>query len=164
MFLVSLLLLLSHFHHVWLLVIPWTVAHQAPCPWNSLGKNTGLGCHPLLQGIFLAHGSNLHLLYLLHFKQIILLLRYQGSPLVSVHPSVKNTDFISLIDFSCTSVHCWGFKSHFLETEQGKGSNTCMDYVNKFMHLVQLTEGKRCSKALMNWPSWIYHIYRWSTN
>ena len=23
------------------------------CLWNSLGKNTGVGCHSLLQGIFL---------------------------------------------------------------------------------------------------------------
>ena len=22
------------------------------CPWNSPGKNTGVGCHPLFQGIF----------------------------------------------------------------------------------------------------------------
>ena len=30
---------------------PWTVAHQAPlCPWNVPGKNTGVGCHFLLQG------------------------------------------------------------------------------------------------------------------
>ena len=24
-------------------------AHQAPCPWDSPGKNTGVGCHFLLQ-------------------------------------------------------------------------------------------------------------------
>ena len=27
-------------------------------PWNSLGKSTGVGCHFLLQGIFLTQGSN----------------------------------------------------------------------------------------------------------
>ena len=32
------------------------------CPWHSLGKNTGLGCHFLLQGIFPTQGSNRHLL------------------------------------------------------------------------------------------------------
>ena len=32
------------------------------CPWNSPGKNTGLGCHFLLQGIFPSQGSNLRLL------------------------------------------------------------------------------------------------------
>ena len=38
------------------------------CPWNSPGKNTGEGCHALLQGIFLTQGSNLCLLCLLHWQ------------------------------------------------------------------------------------------------
>ena len=33
------------------------------CPRNSLGKNTRVGCHFLLQGIFLTQGSNLHCLH-----------------------------------------------------------------------------------------------------
>ena len=44
------------------------------CPWNSLGKNTGVGYHPLLQGIFLTQGSNLRLLHLLHCRWILLVL------------------------------------------------------------------------------------------
>ena len=28
------------------------------CPWNSLGKNTGVGSHFILQGIFPTQGSN----------------------------------------------------------------------------------------------------------
>ena len=32
------------------------------CPWDSIGKNTGMGCHALLQGICLTQGSNPHLL------------------------------------------------------------------------------------------------------
>ena len=32
------------------------------CPWDSLGKNTGVGSHSLLQEIFLNQGSNLCLL------------------------------------------------------------------------------------------------------
>ena len=36
------------------------------CPWDSLGKNTGVGCCALLQGIFPTLGVNLHLLSLLH--------------------------------------------------------------------------------------------------
>ena len=31
-------------------------------PWDFPGKNTGVGCHSLLQGIFLTQGSNLGLL------------------------------------------------------------------------------------------------------
>ena len=38
------------------------------CPWDFPGKNTGVGCHFLLQGIFLTQGSNLCLLCLLHWQ------------------------------------------------------------------------------------------------
>ena len=44
-----LLLLLSRFSRVRLCATPQTVAHQAPPPWDSPGKNTGVGCHFLLQ-------------------------------------------------------------------------------------------------------------------
>ena len=44
------------------------------CPWDSLGKNTGVRCHFLLQGIFPIQGSNMHLLCLLHCKWILYLL------------------------------------------------------------------------------------------
>ena len=33
---------------------------------NSPDKHTGVGCHALLQGIFLTHGSNLCLSHFLH--------------------------------------------------------------------------------------------------
>ena len=33
--------------------------HGFICPWDSPGKNTGVGCHFLLQGIFCSKGSNL---------------------------------------------------------------------------------------------------------
>ena len=42
-------------------VTPWTVAHQAPLSVGFPGKNTGVGCHALLQGIFLTRGWNSHL-------------------------------------------------------------------------------------------------------
>ena len=44
-----LLLLLSHFSHVRLCATPQMAAHQLPHPWDSPGKNTGVGCHSLLQ-------------------------------------------------------------------------------------------------------------------
>ena len=37
---------------------PWTIAHQLPYPWDFPDKNTGVGCHAILQRIFLAQGSN----------------------------------------------------------------------------------------------------------
>ena len=47
--LLLLLLLLSRFSRVRLCATPETAAHQAPRPWDSPGKNTGVGCHFLLQ-------------------------------------------------------------------------------------------------------------------
>ena len=38
------------------------------CPWDSPGKNTGVGCHALLQGIFPTQGSNP---YLQHYRRIL---------------------------------------------------------------------------------------------
>ena len=47
------------------------------CPWDSPGKNTGVGCHSLLQGNFPTQGLNPHLL---HCRQILYRLSYQGNP------------------------------------------------------------------------------------
>ena len=41
------------------------------CPWDSPGKNTGVGCHALLQGSKPG---------LLHWRQILYCLSHQGSP------------------------------------------------------------------------------------
>ena len=62
--------------HVQLFAIPWTVAHQTPL-FSSLGNNTGVGCHFLLQGIFLTQGLNPGLL---HCRRILYRLSNQGSP------------------------------------------------------------------------------------
>ena len=60
---------LSCFSRARLFATLWTVAHQAPRPWDSPRKNSGAGCHTLLQGIFLTQGSNPCLLRLLHCRR-----------------------------------------------------------------------------------------------
>ena len=50
------------------------------CPLDSPGKNTGVGCHALLQGIFPTQDLNPHLLCLLHCRQILYPLSHLGSP------------------------------------------------------------------------------------
>ena len=45
--------LVSHFSHVLLFAMLWTIAQQTPPSMGFSAKNTGLGCHSLLQGIFL---------------------------------------------------------------------------------------------------------------
>ena len=56
--------LCSSLSHVWFFVTPWTVQPaRLFCPWDFPGKDTGVGCHLLLQGIFPTQGSNLGLLH-----------------------------------------------------------------------------------------------------
>ena len=53
-------------------ILEWVAAFQPTrllCPWDFPGKDTGVGCHFLLQGIFPTQGSNLGIL---HLRQILL--------------------------------------------------------------------------------------------
>ena len=53
-----------------------TALQDLLCPWDFPGKNTGVGCHFLLQGIFLTQGSNSGVL---HWPEDSLLQNLQGS-------------------------------------------------------------------------------------
>jgi len=44
------------------IVVSNSLRLQALCPWNSSGKNTGVGCLALLQGIFLTQKLNIYIL------------------------------------------------------------------------------------------------------
>ena len=67
---------------VWLFATPWSAAHQAPLSvhGDSPGKNTGVGCHTLLQGIFPIQRLNPGLP---HCRQILYQLSYQRSPKIA---------------------------------------------------------------------------------
>ena len=56
------------------------------CLWDSPGKNTGVGCHVLLQGIFPTQGSNPGLLYC---RRILYHLSHQGS-IHALHANISN--------------------------------------------------------------------------
>ena len=61
------------FTHAWL-------SARIPSPWNFPGKNTGVGCHFFLQGIFPTQGSNPGLFCLLHWQANSLPLCHLGNP------------------------------------------------------------------------------------
>ena len=48
------------------------------CPWKSAGKDTGVGCDSLLQGVFLTQGLNPGQL---HCRQSLYHLSHLGSPI-----------------------------------------------------------------------------------
>ena len=55
-------------------------------PWSFPGKNTGVGCHFLLQGIFPTQGTNPYLLHLLHWHSES---KYQAENTLSVKKNSK---------------------------------------------------------------------------
>ena len=57
--------------------LPGSSVHE-----DSPGKNAGVGCRALLQGVFSTQGSKPHLLCLLHCKRTLYLLSHQGSPML----------------------------------------------------------------------------------
>ena len=63
--------IVSLFSRVQLFVNLWTAASRFFCPWDSPGKNTGVGCHFLLQEIVPTQRMNLCLLQLLHCRQFL---------------------------------------------------------------------------------------------
>ena len=83
------------------------------CPWNSPDKNTGVGCHFLLWGIFLTQGSNPGLLYC---RQILYQLRHHlpfGPPRGrhNLWPGLtRESDFpwrCELLSLSCSENSPW---------------------------------------------------------
>ena len=71
--------------------------YQVPLSMGFPGKNPGVGCHCLLQGIFLTQESNLGLL---HCRQILYHLSYQGS---------KSRSFSGIPLVSVCFSKCWQF-------------------------------------------------------
>ena len=80
------------------------------CPPDSPGKNTGVGCRFLLQGIFLTQGSNPGLL---HCRQILHRLSHQGSPLISYGccNEVPQTGWFKTAEFMFTALEARDPKS-----------------------------------------------------
>ena len=71
--------------------IPTCCAGRSTCPCGSPGKNTGVCCHGLLQGISPNQGWNLCLLCLLHWQVGTLPLAPPGQPFILV-PGGKVTN------------------------------------------------------------------------
>ena len=67
---------LNKHSHIQFFAILWFL-----CPWDSPGKNTGVSCHFLIQGIFPTQGSNP---VIPHYRQILYHLSHQGSPFSQV--------------------------------------------------------------------------------
>ena len=87
-----------------------TVARQALRPWDSPGKNTGVGCHAFFQGIFPTQGWNPCILMspaLLSGFFTWEDLGRQRDP--SANPSSATDPRCVLRDKACLQGHLWGY-------------------------------------------------------
>ena len=69
---------------------PGSAVHE-----DSAGKNTGVGCHSLLQGILLTQGSNPYLLCLVHWQSGYLPLVPTGKPILCLGHSIWDKGLLS---------------------------------------------------------------------
>ena len=84
------------------------------CPRDSPGKNTGVGCHFLLQGIFQTQQSNLGLL---HCRWILYHLGHYGSPPCSL----------------------WGYKAEWIFCSKSRGWAEPMKF--SYTHSINTSHG-----------------------
>ena len=105
--------------HVWLqphgLWPTWLL-----CPWDFPGKNTGVGCHFLLQGIFLTQGLNPHLL---HCKRILNPLNHWGSMCEHRHASISLLTYIYIYNKFILSLYLYLYLLKEWEWEKETGRN-----------------------------------------
>ena len=74
------------------------------CPQDFSGKNTGMGCQFLLQGIFPTQGSNPCLLRLLHWRQILYCWATWEAPYIEILDSIASQFFV-FVQESLTAAH-----------------------------------------------------------
>ena len=84
----------GHFSSVQFFATLWTIGARLSVHWNSPGKNTGVGCHALLQGIFLTQRLNPRLLFLLHWQVGSLPLAPPGKPHMYVSVYLYHLHFL----------------------------------------------------------------------
>ena len=145
-------------------------------PWNFPGKNTGVGCHSLLQGIFLTQGSSLHLL---HCRCILHHLSHQGSHAVVTYVHIILGTIVPDCNFLKDKVSLWyifwqfwhSFVSrnmqHLASTE-----NMLMEWVNGWMSQwcnrswflfwrVVFVRNSHCKKLSFIFSSSVARSYDW---
>ena len=116
----------------------------------SQGKNTGVGCHFLLQGIFLIQGLNLSFL---HCRQILYLLSHTEIQSMGL----QKTGHDWACAHACTHAHthtntlkeCLLWCGICLR-HQGKSTTPiCLDFLSK-----NQKQGTLWKRNLCEWPSW----------
>ena len=116
-----LLCVLSLFSHVRLVQPHGVQSSRLICLWDSPGKNSGVGCHFLLQGMFPTQGSNPRLL---RCKWILYPLSHQGSPGFSHYSSPTRVE--AMLSDTVTGSGCHSvYAQRHRRPQTAKDCDTC---------------------------------------
>ena len=104
---------------------------------NSPGRNTGVGSHFLLQGIFLNQGLNTCLLHITHCRQILYHLSHQGRLyvfLITKHNTVWNCCLSSLCSGHPLNSDPWPLSGNFFACSSAYLQQSLQIYAPFFGH------------------------------
>ena len=117
------------------------------CPWDSPGKNPGVGCHFLLQVIFPSQRLGLHLLHLLHCRQF-----FTTEPLgMYIHIALQHIcrTFPSCMTEALT--HWVTILQSFLLIALGNHDYIfCFHGFDEFRYLIEVESGNICLFSLVH--------------
>ena len=100
----SLLCVFSPFSRVRSLWLHGLLPTRLICPWGSLGKNTGMGCHTFLQGIFPIARMNLCLPAFPALQADSFPTEPPGKPFITIHYSMTYVSIVPLIVIELVTV------------------------------------------------------------
>ena len=118
---------------VQLFVTPQMQPTSILCLWNSPGKNIGMGCHFLLQGIFLTQGLNPGFV---HCRQITYHLSHRDVPRKNILLCIKLISYIIHYNVQYTGIQplfCNNFKWN--KIHKYVESLCCMPEMNKILYI-----------------------------
>ena len=120
-------------------VTPWTTINYSRLHRGAPGKNTGVFCHFLLQGIFPTEGSNPCLPCLLQRRHNLYLLSHRRSPYGYTHICIQY-----LLCWNCFGCKCQKF--HFSDLEL---LPKFREYL--LIHIYEKSRGSWVSSTAISW-------------
>ena len=121
-------------------------------PWNFSGKSTGVGCHFLLQGIFLTQGSNPGLP---HCRQTLYCLCHQGSPNTGMGSLSLLQKLFPTQEWNQGLLHCRRISFFFFFTNWA-----VREALSKFLinceYRIMIFKGSRAMFIFLWWPTKIF--------
>ena len=129
------------------------------CPWDFSGKNTGVDCHLLLQGIFPTQGLNPHLLCLLHCRRILYRRAIEEAPWLS-YMTFITLRYVpsgpSLLRVFFIMNGCWILLKAFSASIEITLMIFILNFVSLFLrNILKCSRRKSCRSKDCLWEEWV---------